>query len=808
MARELAGSDLAWRCPKEWISWDTLGEIDPAASIVGQDRAVEAIEYGLAIRGVGYNIFVTGLAGTGRLTTIKRFLDREKGDQEPPHDICFVYNFHCPEVPSYVAVKASVGARLRDAMNGLISELSESLHEIVNDRAFRQRVEKAIEELKGHESDLVSAFEKRVKEAGFQLVQIQLGAVTRPEIYPLVKEKPIPMEQLAAAVEAGELSPAMAKELTTRHDELMSEIEDVFDQVAAVRRRMQERVEKVQKEVICPLLDVVVERARKTVGDEGADGYFDEVRKDLEEHVDVFTPSDDGEPAGDPFERWRVNLVVDNSEAEGLPVEIETEPSFTNLFGTIERRLTTHGERGPSFLNIRAGSLLRANGGFLVLNADDMFSDPRVWSGLKRALKFRRVQIQSPESAILGATTLKPEAVPLNVKVVVIGDRRVYDLLYRFDKDFPKVFKVLADFDSIIEPKPEAAKDILSVLRKVADDEELVPLDRSGMASILEVAVRQGRFRRRFSSRFSDLADVYREASFRAASDGKEKVTKTHVRRAVEAHRRRHGLSEEKTRKWISEGVIRIATEGTEVGQVNGLAVYDLGHHRFGSPSRITARVGVGREGVINIERRAGLSGPTHDKGVNILTGFLRGTFARRVPLSIACSITFEQSYGGVDGDSASSTEIYAILSALADLPLRQDVAVTGSVDQLGQIQPIGGVNEKVEGFFQVCKERGLTGTQGVMIPEPNVADLQLDDDVVRAVEAGKFHLWAVASIEQGIALLSGRPAGEWDRDHWTPGSVYAMCQARIEEMARLLRRAGKDFEDTYEEGDNGSDNG
>ncbi|NOZ78607.1 MAG: AAA family ATPase [Acidobacteria bacterium] len=793
MAHELDVAELAWRCPEGWLTWKTLDEIEPARSIVGQDRAVEAIDFGLAIGGVGYNIFVTGLSGTGRLTTIKRFLDSQKGDSAPPNDICYVYNFRSPGRPQVLSLKASAGNRLRGAMDAMIAELAESLGEIINDQAFRKRVDQALGDLKKREEDRISSFEKKVKGSGFELVQIQLGAVTRPDIYAKVNDETVPIEKLGDRVRAGDVTREEARELVSRYNELMSEMEEVFAEVTGLREKMQERAKEVRKEVICPLLDVVVQRAKDTVNDDGAGEYLDGVRTDLEENIDLLMPDDTTDGGGeDPFVRWRVNVVVDNSETKGRPVEIETEPTYTNLFGTIERGLTAQKENAVSFLNIRAGSLLRANGGFLVLNADDMLAEGRVWPSLKRALKYRRVQIQSPESVLLGATTLKPSPVPLDVKVVVIGDRRVYDLLYRLDADFSKVFKVLADFDSLMPPEPDAAKNILSVLRKVGEEEDLVALDRSGMAAILEVAVRQGRFRRHFSSRFSDLADVYREASFRASQDAAALVSGAHIHGAVEARRRRHGMSEEKTHEWIAQGIVKIATEGTCVGQVNGLAVYDLGHHRFGSPSRITARIGLGKEGIINVERSAGLSGPTYDKGVAILTGFLRGTFARRVPLSMACSITFEQSYGGVDGDSASSTEIYAILSALSGLPLRQDVAVTGSVDQYGGIQPIGGVNEKIEGFFEICRARGLTGTQGVMIPVANVPDLQLNGPVVDAVEQGRFHVWSVTSVEEGIELLTGVPAGHQDGDRWTPGSVYGRCQARLEEMARLLRKAGK----------------
>jgi predicted ATP-dependent protease len=379
---------------------------------------------------------------------------------------------------------------------------------------------------------------------------------------------------------------------------------------------------------------------------------------------------------------------------------------------------------------------------------------------------------------------------------VVIGDRNIYDLLHRHDSDFPKVFKVLADFDSVMPASQAHSHDVLSVLRKVSVEEGLPPMDRGAMAAMLEKAVRLGRWHRRFSSRFSDLADLLREAAYQAQRQESQLITVDHVRAASEAHDRRHSLTEDRTHDLIADGLIHVETRDVAVGQVNGLAVYDLGHHRFGKPSRITARVGIGREGIINIERQAGLSGPTHDKGVSILTGFLRGTFARRVPLTIACSVTFEQSYGGIDGDSASSTEIYAILSALAEVPLRQDVAVTGSVDQHGMIQAIGGVNEKVEGFFRVCQTQGLTGSQGVMIPAANVPDLHLDQEVIHAVEEGTFFVWEVSTVEQGIELLTGVPAGTWDdKSGWSDDSIYGRCQSRLEEMVRLLRLAGKSDE-------------
>ncbi len=788
MRRELTSAELRWCCPDEWVPWASSEELEPANSIVGQERAVEAIAFGLTMRGVGYNIFVTGLSGTGRLTTIKTFLDRLADGDAAPDDVCFVQNFRQPDEPRALQLCAGGGRRLETGMEQLVENLAEGLEGLFTGEEFRHRVDAALGELQSAERTAVEELEGQVKDAGFALVQVEAEGFVRPEVLPLVDGKPVALDELRSVEDGGTLDAARVAELHERHDELVGRLQDVFRNVTKLRRRMKTRVEEVRREAVAPMLDLAVEHLRAEVADARVDGWLEQVRQDLEEHLELFAVSDEG--AGDRFLRWRVNVAVDNSGARGRPVVLETEPTYSNLFGTIERFLRETGEPATDFTRVQAGSLLRANGGFLVLAADDMLRDERVWPALKRALKYRRARIQAPENVMLGTSALKPAPVPLDVKVVVIGDRTTYDLLFRWDVDFSKVFKVLADFDTVLERSVENAREVLSVLRKVGLEERLIPLARSGMAAMLEVAVRQGRSRRRFSSRFSDLADVLREASHWTESDGSAIVGREYVAAAVAAHRRRHGLWEDRTHQLITDGVVRIAISGTAVGQVNGLAVYDLGHTRFGKPSRITARVGVGRAGVVDVERRSGLSGPTHDKGVSILTGFLRGTFDR-TPLAMTCSITFEQSYGGIDGDSASSTEVYAILSALAELPLLQGVAVTGSVDQYGNIQPIGGVNEKVEGFFRVCQELGLDGAQGVMVPTANVADLQLAAEVTEAVAAGSFHVWAVDTVEDGIELLAGIPAGERSDDgSWTPGSVYDRCHHRLEELNRLQRQA------------------
>jgi len=792
MIRKLEVDDLAWTCPDEWLNWTSSKDIDPASTIVGQDRAVEAIAFGLDMPGIGYNVFVTGLSGTGRLTTIKRFLEHVDGDMATPDDVCFVQNFRNPEEPRALFLEAGAGRRLRDGMDGLIEELGENLPKILNDKEFRSRMEGAVEVFQTREREMVEAFDREVRESGFSMVQVQAGPITRPEVVPVIDDTPVAVDELQPLVDEGKIDEAQVASFKESHRELSKKLRDVFDGVGELRRQAQEEIERVRRQLLHPTFDNAVRKVLVDVTDERAKPYLDAVQEDLEERFEVFV-GEGGEQGVDPFSRWRVNLAVDNSDLDGRPVVMETEPTYTNLFGTIERTMLPSGETTTSFLRIRAGSLLRANGGYLVVNAEDVLMEPRVWPGLKRALRYRRVQIQAWENVMFGAGLLKPEPVALKVKVVVIGDRFIYDLLYRRDSDFPKIFKVLADFDSVISLTRDHAGDILSVLQKVAEEESVLPMDRSGMAAMLEQAVHFGGWRRRFSSRFSDLSDLQKEADFQARRDGAEAIGRSHVAAAEAARNRRHGLSEDRTHELIADGVVYVATEGRVVGQVNGLAVYDLGHHRFGKPSRITARVGLGREGVINIERQAGLSGPTHDKGVSILTGFLRGTFARKAPLAMSCSVTFEQSYGGIDGDSASSTEIYAILSALAEIGVQQGIAVTGSVDQYGRVQAIGGVNEKIEGFFRVCESHGLNREQGVMIPASNVLDLHLSAEVVDAVRDGQFNVWAVETIEEGIELLTGEEAGEWtDDDGWSENSVYGRCQARLSEMTRLMRRAAK----------------
>ena len=789
MARELAAHELRWRCPEEWLPADSTAKIEPSQGIIGQARAVRALEFGLSVQSLGFNVFVTGLTGTGRMTAIELHLRPLAGEGEPPDDLLFVFNFARPEQPRLLRLAAGRGVVLRDRLDRLLRDISKALPGMFEGEEFQQRLEFALEDLKTKQQELIKGLERKVRAAGFTLVQVQVGSVTRPEILPMVEERPVTLEKLQSLAEEGKFDRQKATVIEQAHGKLSEELQRVFHEVMTMREEMVSRAEELRRATVEPLLKQALSHVARAVKDPRVSEYLDELLREMLEHLELFGAHDGGEE-GDPLLRYRVNVVVDNGNTKGRPIIIETEPSYNNLFGTIEARLGQNLQSTSDHMRIRAGSLLRANGGFLVVNAFDAVSEAGVWPALKRALRYRRVVIRPRDILFaISGQALQPEPVEMDVKIVMIGDRALYDLLHDADEEFRKIFKVLADFDSEMPSGREQVQEFLSLMAKIVRDEKLPHVDRGGMAALVEEGVRLAHNRRRISARFSDVADILREAAFLAGGKRKKTVGVEHIHAAVRARRDRHSLPEEKLTKYMLDDVLVVATDGTAVGQVNGLTVYDLGYHAFGLPGRVTARVGLGREGVINIEREANMSGSVHDKGVLILSGFLRGNFAAEMPLSMTASIAFEQSYGGVEGDSASSTEVYAILSALSGIPIRQDLGVTGSVDQNGRIQAIGGVNEKVEGFFSLCAQRGLSGSQGVLMPESNVDDLQLDPEVVAAVEWGGFHIYPISRVEEGIELLMGVPAGARGPDGaYPPESVFGRCAARLAEMAEQLR--------------------
>ena len=793
----LTPEKLRWHCDPESFPFETTEELPCCEGIIGQDRAVDAIRLGLLVRSKGHNIFVCGEPGTGRTTSVKHLLETTEVPAGIPPDVIYVNNFKNPDLPVAILLPAGQGNSLKRGMQDLIVHMRTSIQQIYESEAYKERTKEIIERYKEREKELIRQFEARIRAENFALIQVQLGPFSKPEIAPLIAGEPQQIDRLESSVREGKFAKEEFERLREKYQDLTTLMEETFREARDLKRKLRLELAELEKEFGRPAVDGYLNDLKANHDHPKVHAYLDGVREQILSNMDQFTEHDGEEqPTAHPdvneerFLQYQVNLLVDNSATKRPPVIIETSPNYRNLFGTIEKIVDRSGHWRSDFTHIKAGSLPRANGGFLVLHLYDLIGEPGVWSALKRTLKNRQVDIQGYDPLYLFSTSaLKPEPIPVQVRVVVIGDALSYNILYTYDPDFRKIFKVKSDFDSVMPHSRENIDLYTKFIRKVQAGEGLLPVDRTGVAAVLEHGVRLAGRQKKLSTRFSEIADLIREASYWAQQVNDARVTGAHVRTAIEKRVRRVGLIEDKIQELIIEGTLLIDSDGAKVGQINGLSVIDLGDYMFGRPTRITAKTSVGRAGVINIEREAELSGRTHNKGVLILEGFFRDHFAQDKPLAMSASLCFEQSYSGVDGDSASSTEIYALLSSLADLPLRQDLAVTGSVNQHGEIQPIGGVNEKVEGFYEVCRDRGLTGAQGVLVPRLNVPDLMLRPDVIQAVAEGKFHIYAVQTIEEGIEILTGVPAGVRGPDgHWTEGSVCARVDERLLAFASTMR--------------------
>ncbi len=791
---------LRWICDPKKLKVKSSDEIKPSREIIGQERALRALRVGLAMHHFGYNIFVTGLSGTGRTTTIKRMLREFEQKKTDLRDHCYVYNFSNPDQPIALSLPAGQGRGLKEDMSSFINDLLRNVPAIYESQRYQDARKSVLSHFQDRQKSVLQDFEKRVKEQGFELVQVQVGNLLRPDIVPVVGEKATSMDELETLSQRGEFPKEQFERLRDAQAALEKQMATVFRELRNIEKRVQESLADVEEKLVMPLVDEGIHVLKVTYDDKKVHAYLDEVRKSISENLDRFRrtqlpqqPQQEGEEAQeeDEFLEYQVNLLVDNSHTDHVPIIIETNPKYKNIFGTVERMFEKGGVWKTDFTQIKAGALLQADGGYLVLNALDTLVEPGVWQDLKRTLRTGKVEIHTYEPIFgFAPTGMKPEAISLNVKVIMIGDAEIYNLLYYRDDDFKKIFKIRADFDYEMPRDDVSVEKYLQFIKMVGDDEKLMSVDREGMASLLEFGLRLAGRQNKLSTRFNVVADVIREANYWAEQEGRNVVGARHVKKAIEERIYRVRMVEDKIQELINEGVIMIDTDGAVVGQVNGLAVYDLGEHAFGKPSRITARTALGRAGVINIEREAEMSGPTHNKGVAILSGYLRGMFAHNKPLIMSASITFEQLYSGVDGDSASSTEIYAILSSLANVPIRQDLAVTGSINQFGEIQPIGGVSLKIEGFFDVCKARGLTGTQGVLIPPQNISDLMLREDVIEAVRKKKFHIYAVSTVDEGIELLTGVKAGKRLNDgSFEEGTINGLVDKQLWKYAEEWKR-------------------
>jgi lon-related putative ATP-dependent protease len=783
------------RCDPEQFSFETTADLEELAEVIGQDRAVAAIHFGIGIQQEGYNLFAIGPSGTGKYTSVHRSLEQKAAAEPVPSDWCYVYNFEHPHAPNALKVPAGQGLELQQDMQSLVEELFAVIPAAFEDEEYHTQ-KRAIEaEVQEKQENALAEIRQEAEKHNIALIRTPAGLAFAP----LQDKEVIKPDDFMKLPE--EKRQQIETEIEALQERLQKAIRQSPQWIRQNRTRVKELDEEVASYAVAPLFSEIKEKY-----DDLPEvlAYMDAVEKDIIEHNGVFINT---EQQGAPSEaamlgemqqrskeafasRYFVNVVVDHSQSEGAPIVFEQNPTYQNLVGRLEH-VAQMGTLLTDFSLIKAGALHRARGGYLILDARKLLQQPFAWEGLKQALRAGEIRIESPGQplGLIGAIALEPEPVPLKVKIVLMGDRLLYLLMHEHDPDFSELFKVEADFDDQMDRTEENNASYARLVGTLARKEELRHFDRTAVARIIEYSARQTGDAEKLSAHMQSIADLLREADYWAGEASAEMASAEHVEKAIEAQNYRASRIKERMQESITRDTILIDTAGERIGQINALSVLSLGNYAFGRPSRITARVRMGKGEVLDIERQVELGGPLHSKGVLILSSYLGSRYASERPLSLSASLVFEQSYGGVDGDSASSAELYALLSALAEAPIKQSLAVTGSVNQYGQVQAIGGVNEKIEGFFDLCNARGLTGEQGVLIPAANVKHLMLRQDVVDAVAAGEFFIYAIDAIEQGIEVLTGIPAGEMDDDgNFPEGSINQRVVTRLEHMTETQR--------------------
>jgi lon-related putative ATP-dependent protease len=792
MINELAVRELRRICNPETLECRSSQETRNLDTIVGQDRAVKALQFGLGIKERGFNIYVAGPPGTGRTTAVKRFLEEVASAKPVPDGWCYVNNFRDPYRPKALRMPPGRARDLQADMRGLVTAALRGIRSAFESEEYATHKEQAAQAFQRQRDELLTRVNEDAKHQGFALQLTPVGLA----LIPVKKDG-----QTLSDEEFMALKPETRETLRQKREQLQAEVEAALRQGKRLEKTAYEELQKLDRDVAAYALSHPIAELKEKYQDlPDILAHLDEVRDDMLDNLAQFREEpEDGESSGSPFRRmdpqalltrkYEANLLVDHAGATGAPVMIELNPTYNNLFGRIEQE-AQFGTLTTDFTLIREGSLHRANGGYLVIPVDELLRNPFAWEGLKRALANREIVVEDVASqyGFMMTKSLKPEPVPLDVKVVLIGQPDLYYLMRAYDEQFGELFKVKADFDTRMDRTDESVRDYAAFVGTVCENEGLKHLTDGALARVVEYGSRLVEDQEKLSTRFGEIADIIREASYYAAQEDSQLATETHVNRAVDERFYRSNLLQERIQEMIDRGVIKIDVTESCVGQVNGLSVIGLGDVSFGQPSRITASIALGREGLMDIEREAKLGGPIHTKGVLILSGYLAEKYAQDKPLSLSARLVFEQSYSGVEGDSASSAELYALLSSLSGLPIKQSIAVTGSVNQKGEVQAIGGVNEKIEGFFEVCRAKGLTGNQGVMIPESNVTNLMLKEEVVEAVRKGEFHVWPVRLVDEGIEVLTGVKAGVKQEDGtYEQGSVNHLVNERLREFAETL---------------------
>lgn len=758
--RELSAKDLRFET-KIAGKFASTRELSGAREFVGQERALAALELGLGVGSSGYNIFVSGLTGADKLETLRRWIAERVSSSATPGDWVYVHNFKQPDAPAAIYLKSGEGKRLKEMMQELVKTLRDELPKAFRQEAFDNEKVSLTEKYNNRAQELNTQFAALARDRGFQVQVSNQGHVY---LVPIVAGKPLQRPQDLAALPTDE-----RLDIERRQQELAVEMERMARKQQELMREMEADIRSIEGRFCDRLLTPMLARIEQEFGNDEISLYLAEIRNHVLSNLDDFKeappipfamPFMSAPRERDPYLEYEINIIVDNAQTKGAPILVESAPTYLNLFGTIERVVDRFGRVVTNFTRIKSGSFVRAHGGYLIFSLEDAITEPAVWKVLKRTLRSGRIEMETYEPfALFSASGLKPESIKVNTKVIVVGSAFLYHLLYAWDDDFHEIFKIRADFNPVMPRDDEHQLAYAQWVGNLCHDEDLPHFDPSGVERLLEFGARQAGDRDKVLASYAAIADLVREAAFWARKEDRQLISARHVEKALEGRVFRSNRIEEEVRELIANGTILVDIAGKKVGQVNGLSVMDIGGYAFGRPSRVTASVGMGQAGIINIERESHLSGSIHDKGVLILAGYLRNRFGQHHPLALSASLCFEQSYSGIEGDSASSTELYALLSRLTNVSLRQDLAVTGSVNQWGEVQAIGGVNEKIEGFYDICKVIGLTGTQGVLIPEANVRHLVLRQDVIDAVAQGRFHIYPVRTIDEGLELLTGIPA-------------------------------------------------
>jgi len=788
---------LRWRCDADTLDFASTDEVAPAHGVVGQDDAVEALRFGLEIHAPGQNVYVRGLTGTGRTKLVRHLLSEVRPACALPQDRAFVHDFQQRDRPALVTLARGRGRAFRDRVDELVAYLRDELLPALSSDAMKARRSELEKRLKADVEALTQPFDARLTAAGFALAMMNTPNGPQPAVLPVIDGQPAPPERLATLESEGKVDAEKLAELRANAERLVGEYRAVGEKVAERNERHRVALRELVEGEARRLLETSVREINKDFPAPAVARFLEGLVDDVvSKRLHALGDEDDGDALEDAHwtRRYRVNLVRSSDPADPCPIVVENQPTLRNLVGAIDRRVLPNGAAFSDHLMIRGGSLLAADGGYLVLEARDLLSEPGAWKTLVRTLRSGQLEIATSESLLFGSmAALKPEAIPVDIKVILIGDPGLYHALDSADPDFPQLFKVLADFDTTLANDERGIAHYAGMLAALAEGEELPAFEASAVAALAEHGARIAGRNDRLTARFGRLSDLAREAAYLARKRGDDaRVAGDDVREAVRRTRRRADLPARRFREHIADGTLRIDTRGKVVGQVNGLATTHAGPLTYGFPARITTTLGPGNRGTVNIEGEARLSGAIHTKGFHILGGLMRHLLrGARHPLSFTASLAFEQSYGGIDGDSASGAETCCLLSALTGVPLDQGVAMTGAIDQFGHIQPIGAATEKIEGFFDTCVDAGLTGEQGVIVPRANVKDLMLRHDVVEACEAGRFHVWAVGAIGEALEVFTGVRAGEADaHGRYPDGTLFALAIDQAGEYWRQARAA------------------